>query len=150
MYNTEVRIMRIFNTYGPRIIPNDGRVISNFIIQALQGKHLSIYGEGNQTRSFFYVDDLIEGMINLMNSNFSQPINIGNPDEYTIKSIAELIIKKINPELKLIYTDLPQDDPLKRKPAINLAQLHLDWEPKIPLSEGINKTIDYFRDAIQN
>ena len=148
MHNTEVRIMRIFNTYGPRMLPNDGRVISNFIIQALKGEPLSIYGKGDQTRSFCYVDDLIEGMIRLMNSNFSQPINIGNPDEYSIKEIAELIIKKINPELKLIYKDLPKDDPLKRKPQIKLAELHLDWKPNISLSEGLNKTIEFFRDSL--
>ena len=148
MHNTDVRIMRIFNTYGPRMLPNDGRVISNFIIQALKGEPLSIYGKGDQTRSFCYVDDLIEGMIRLMNSDFSQPINIGNPDEYSIKEIAELIIKKINPELKLIYKDLPKDDPLKRKPQIKLAELHLDWKPNISLSEGLNKTIEFFRDSL--
>ena len=148
MHNTDVRIMRIFNTYGPRMLPNDGRVISNFIIQALKGEPLSIYGKGDQTRSFCYVDDLIEGMIRLMNSDFSQPINIGNPDEYSIKEIAELIIKKINPELKLIYKDLPKDDPLKRKPQIKLAELHLDWKPNISLSEGLNKTIEFFRNSL--
>ena len=130
------------------MLPNDGRVISNFIIQALKGEPLSIYGKGDQTRSFCYVDDLIEGMIRLMNSDFSQPINIGNPDEYSIKEIAELIIKKINPELKLIYKDLPKDDPLKRKPQIKLAELHLDWKPNISLSEGLNKTIEFFRNSL--
>ena len=148
MHNTDVRIMRIFNTYGPRMLPNDGRVISNFIVQALRGKPLTIYGEGIQTRSFCYVDDLIEGMIRLMNSNYSQPINIGNPDEYTIKEIAELIQKKINPDLKLIYKDLPKDDPLKRKPITKLAESHLNWKPKISLSEGLDKTIKYFSQII--
>ncbi len=148
IHNTEVRIMRIFNTYGPNMHPKDGRVISNFIVQALKGNPLSVYGKGDQTRSFCYVDDLIEGMIRLMNSDYSKPINVGNPDEHSIKEIAELIIKKINPKLKLIYKELPEDDPLKRRPVTKLAERYLNWYPKISLSEGLDKTIEYFKKII--
>lgn len=143
--NTNVKVMRIFNTYGPRMFPNDGRVVSNFILKALNNDPLSIYGNGSQTRSFCYVDDLVEGMIKLMNSGQKGPINFGNPNELTIKELAELIIKKINPELNIKYEELPEDDPIKRKPDIDLAKQLLGWEPKISLSEGMDLTINYFR-----
>ena len=143
--NTNVKVMRIFNTYGPRMFPNDGRVVSNFILKALNNDPLSIYGNGSQTRSFCYVDDLVEGMIKLMESGQKGPINFGNPNELTIKELAELIIKKINPELKIRYEELPEDDPIKRKPDIDLAKQLLGWEPKTSLSEGMDLTINYFR-----
>ena len=144
MHNVDIRIMRIFNTYGPRMLPNDGRVISNFVVQALQGKSLTVYGEGKQTRSFCFVDDLIKGMILLMNSSYKRPVNLGNPDEYSILNIAEIIRSKINPKLKIIHQPLPSDDPNRRKPNISLAKEYLDWEPKISLNNGLDKTINYF------
>jgi len=145
IHNVDVRIMRIFNTYGPRMHPFDGRVVSNFIVQALQNKPLTIYGDGSQTRSFCYQSDLIEGMIKLMNSNYRGPINIGNPCEFRILDLAEKIRAKINPNLRFILETLPQDDPLQRKPNIDLAKKELDWSPKISLEEGLNYTIDWFR-----
>ena len=148
MHATEIRVMRIFNTYGPRMLPNDGRVVSNFIVQALEGKPLTVYGDGSQTRSFCYVDDLIEGMIRLMNSEQSGPINIGNPDEFSIKQLAELVRNQINPELQILTQPLPEDDPLQRQPMIDLARRELQWEPKIQLREGLEKTISYFRESI--
>ncbi len=148
MHDTEIRVMRIFNTYGPRMLPEDGRVVSNFIVQALLGEALTIYGDGSQTRSFCYVDDLIEGMIRLMNGSHSGPMNIGNPNEFTILKLAELIRKKINPKLELINKPLPQDDPLQRQPVINLAQNELSWEPKVDLEEGLDKTILWFKENI--
>ena len=143
--NTNVKVMRIFNTYGPRMFPNDGRVVSNFILKALNNDPLSIYGNGSQTRSFCYVNDLVEGMIKLMDSEQNGPINFGNPNELTIKELAELIIKKINPELNIKYEELPEDDPIKRKPDIDLAKQLLGWVPKTSLSEGMDLTINYFR-----
>ena len=137
--------MRIFNTYGPRMRPDDGRVVSNFIFQALQGKPLSIYGNGNQTRSFCYVDDLIEGMITLMKSDLNTPINIGNPEEFKIIDLANKIKEIINPELEFIFKPLPEDDPLQRKPDITQAKTKLNWQPKVNLNDGINKTIDWFK-----
>ena len=145
MYDLEVKIMRIFNTYGPRMRSNDGRVVSNFIFQALQGKPLTIYGDGSQTRSFCYVDDLIEGMISLMNSNISTPVNIGNPEEFKIIQLANIIKNIINPNLKLIYKPLPEDDPSNRRPDISKARKHLQWQPKINFDKGINLTIDWFK-----
>ena len=145
MHSTEIRVMRIFNTYGPRMLPNDGRVISNFIVQALQKRPLTIYGDGKQTRSFCYVDDLIDGMIKLMNSNTSGPINIGNPGEFKIKDLAEIVRRKINPNLQLIQKQLPSDDPLQRKPIIEMAQKELKWQPTINLEEGLDKTIEWFK-----
>ncbi len=145
MHSTEIRVMRIFNTYGPRMLANDGRVVSNFITQALQGEPLTIYGDGRQTRSFCYVNDLIEGMIRLMNSDCSGPINIGNPGEFTIRQLAELVRKQINPNLKLINKPLPSDDPMQRKPVIDLALDKLNWTPKIPLEQGLKQTIDWFK-----
>ncbi len=145
MHQTEIRVMRIFNTYGPRMLPNDGRVVSNFITQALRGEPLSIYGDGSQTRSFCYVDDLIEGMIKLMNSDQVGPMNIGNPGEFTIRELATLVLQKINPKLKLTQNPLPADDPMQRKPVIDLAIKELDWEPKISLNEGLDRTISWFK-----
>ena len=148
MHNTEIRVMRIFNTYGPRMLPNDGRVVSNFIMQALKGEPITIYGDGHQTRSFCYVDDLIEGMIKLMNGEHTGPINIGNHREFTILQLAELTRQSINPNLELVKKALPEDDPLQRKPDITLAKRLLDWEPKIELEEGLSKTIKYFRQIL--
>ena len=149
MHGTEIRVARIFNTYGPRMLTNDGRVISNFIVQALTGKSLTINGDGSQTRSFCYVDDLIEGLILLMNSKQTGPINIGNPEQFTMNKLAELVREQINPELTFSIQPLPQDDPLQRQPLIELAKKHLNWEPKIALSQGLKKTISYFQDNLQ-
>ena len=143
-HKIDIKVMRIFNTYGPRMNLDDGRVISNFIVQSLRNQHLTIYGDGSQTRSFCYVDDLINGMIKLMNSDHNGPVNIGNPDEYTINQIAEIIIKLINPSLKITNNTLPQDDPLKRKPDISLANKLLGWEPEVTLKQGLKKTIPWF------
>ena len=149
MHGTEVRITRIFNTYGPRMLPDDGRVVSNFIVQALRGDALTIYGEGNQTRSFCYVDDLIEGLIRLMNSDQTGPINIGNPNEFTILELAQLIRNKINPSLPIIKKPLPEDDPMQRQPMIDLAKIKLGWEPTIELERGLDYTISYFKDRLK-
>ncbi len=148
IHEIDIRVMRIFNTYGPKMNLNDGRVVSNFIVQALKGKNLTIYGDGTQTRSFCYVDDLISGMVSLMNGNHCGPINIGNPNEFKIKELAELIIQKINPNLEISYLPLPQDDPLQRKPDISLARKELLWEPKINIKEGLEKTIPWFKEEI--
>ena len=148
IHGVDVRIMRIFNTYGPKMRSDDGRVISNFIVQALRNEELTIYGDGSQTRSFCYVDDLINGMNLLMESNFSKPINIGNPTEFTIKELALLIKDLINPRLGIIYKDLPQDDPKQRKPSIKLAKEKLNWEPEIQLQDGLIKTIDWFKNNL--
>ena len=148
MHMTDISVMRIFNTYGPRMLPNDGRVVSNFIVQALKNKDLTIYGDGTQTRSFCYVDDLIEGMIRLMNSKYIGPVNIGNPEEFTINQLANIIIKKINPNLGITYKDLPEDDPLQRKPDISRASEELSWQPKIQINEGIDLTINYFKEIL--
>ena len=150
MHGTEIRVMRIFNTYGPRMLPDDGRVVSNFIMQALRGEPLTIYGDGLQTRSFCYVDDLIEGMLRLMRSENPGPINIGNPREFTIKNLAELIRNRIQPNLQLISKPLPQDDPIQRQPLIDLAKKELDWEPLIQLEDGLTRTIDWFREQLGN
>ena len=149
MHGTEVRITRIFNTYGPRMLPDDGRVVSNFIVQALRGDALTIYGEGNQTRSFCYVDDLIEGLIRLMNSDQTGPINIGNPNEYTMLELAQLIRNKINPSLPIIKKPLPEDDPMQRQPMIDLAKIQLGWEPTIELERGLDNTITYFKERLE-
>ena len=145
MHNTEIRVARIFNTFGPRMLKDDGRVISNFIVQALNNKDLTIYGDGTQTRSFCYVSDLIEGICKLMNSNYSGPINLGNPLELTIKEIAEIIINKIDPSLNIIFKSLPEDDPRRRNPDISKAKKILNWEPNIELSKGLDETINYFK-----
>ena len=149
MHDVEIRVMRIFNTYGPRMLPNDGRVVSNFIVQALKGLPLTLYGDGSQTRSFCFVDDLVEGMIRLMNGSHPGPINIGNPGEFTIRQLAELIRAKVNPNLPLIEQPLPADDPLQRQPVIDLARKELDWEPSVALEDGISVTIEYFRKALK-
>jgi UDP-glucuronate decarboxylase len=143
--NVDIRVARIFNTYGPRMLENDGRVVSNFVVQALQGIPLTIYGDGNQTRSFCYVSDLVEGLIRLMNGDYIGPVNLGNPDEYTILQLAQTVQTMINPGVDLIYKPLPQDDPQRRKPDISRAQNFLQWSPSIPLQEGLALTIDDFR-----
>lgn len=150
MHGLEIKIMRIFNTYGPRMNPSDGRVVSNFIVQALKGEDITIYGDGSQTRSFCYVDDLIEGMVRLMASraDFTGPCNLGNPGEFTILQLAEKVIALTGSSSQIIYRPLPSDDPLQRKPVIELAKRHLDWEPHIALEEGLKKTIDYFKRVI--
>jgi len=147
-HGTEIRVMRIFNTYGPRMLPDDGRVVSNFIVQALQGKPLTLYGEGSQTRSFCYVDDLIAGMMALMNGNHPGPINIGNPGEFTIRQLAELVRDRIDPSLPLTTQPLPQDDPLQRQPVIDLARHELGWEPQVSVEEGLAPPIAYFRERL--
>ena len=139
-----IRIARIFNTYGPRLNSNDGRVISNFIVAALKGEPITIYGDGSQTRSFCYVDDTVDGLIRLMNSDYYLPVNIGNPNEMTIKQIAEKILKMIDTTSKIVYKNLPEDDPMRRCPDIRKAQIILDWQPKIALDEGLRRTIAYF------
>lgn len=142
----ETRIIRIFNTYGPRMLPDDGRVVSNFIVQALKGEKLTIYGEGNQTRSFCYVDDLVDGMIRMMNTeNFIGPVNLGNPGEFTILELATMIQAKLGVKDSITFMPLPSDDPRQRCPDISLAKQKLGWEPKIELSEGLDKAIAYFR-----
>tara|TARA_Y100001968_G_scaffold333785_1_gene399462 strand:- start:3882 stop:4796 length:915 start_codon:yes stop_codon:yes gene_type:complete len=148
MHNVEIRIARIFNTYGPRMVPNDGRVVSNFIVQALRGDSLTIYGNGSQTRSFCYVDDLVEGLIRLMESNYSEPVNLGNPNEFTIYQLAEIIRSKINSSLIFEKKDFPMDDPLQRKPIIDRAFKVLDWKPTINLNDGLDKTITYFKERL--
>ena len=148
MHGVEIRVVRIFNTYGPRMLPDDGRVVSNFIVQALKGEPLTLYGDGSQTRSFCYVDDLVEGLIRLMNGAHTGPINIGNPGEFTIRQLAELVRARINPDLPLIEQPLPADDPLQRQPVIALAQQELGWQPTVPLEQGLEPTIAYFREAI--
>lgn len=144
--NVEIRVARIFNTYGPKMQPNDGRVVSNFIVQSLKGEDITIYGDGNQTRSFCFVDDLIDGLIGFMEleENFPGPINMGNPTEFTILELAENVIRLTKSKSKVVFKVLPQDDPVQRKPNIELAQRKLGWEPKIQLEEGLTKTIEYF------
>ncbi len=145
MHDLSIRVIRIFNTYGPRMLPNDGRVVSNFITQSLMDKDISIYGDGSQTRSFCFVDDLIEGFIRVMEGDYSGPVNIGNPNEISIGELALKIKNKINKNLKIIYKELPKDDPLKRKPSIEIAKNKYDWQPKVELDNGLDKTINYFR-----
>ncbi|HMO14098.1 MAG TPA: SDR family oxidoreductase [Pirellulaceae bacterium] len=147
MHKLDIRIVRIFNTYGPRMHPFDGRVVSNFIRQALNNEEITVFGDGSQTRSFCYRDDLVEGFIRLMNSEepLYFPINMGNPGEYTIKQLAELTIELTGASSKLVYKDLPADDPTRRRPDISLASKHLAWHPTVPLREGLKKTIDWFK-----
>jgi UDP-glucuronate decarboxylase len=147
MNRINIRVVRIFNTYGPRMHPYDGRVVSNFIRQALTGDDITIFGDGSQSRSFCYRDDLIEGMIRMMNApdDVTGPINIGNPGEFTIKELAEQVIALTGSKSKLVYEPLPQDDPTQRQPDITLAKKHLKWEPKVPLKDGLAKTIEWFR-----
>lgn len=149
-HNLDIKVARIFNTYGPRMHPNDGRVVSNFIVQALRGENITIYGDGSQTRSFCYVDDLIEGFVRLMASpkDVTGPINLGNPGEFTIKQLAEMVIQMTGGKSKLVFEALPQDDPKQRRPDISLAKKTLDWEPKIKLENGLEKTIEHFRKIV--
>ncbi|NRB60282.1 MAG: SDR family oxidoreductase [Winogradskyella sp.] len=149
--DVKIKIVRIFNTYGPRMHPNDGRVVSNFIVQALQNHDITVYGQGDQTRSFQYVDDLVDGMIKTMNTDdsFTGPVNIGNPGEFTILELAEKVIELTGSKSKIVYQPLPSDDPLMRKPDISLAKKALDWEPTIKLEDGLTKTIAFFKDAIK-
>jgi UDP-glucuronate decarboxylase len=142
----DVRIVRIFNTYGPRMHPYDGRVVSNFIRQAIAGEDITLFGDGSQTRSFCYRDDLVEAIIRMMNvEDFVGPVNIGNPDEFTIRELGELVIKHCKSSSQLVMRDLPADDPTRRRPDISLAKAKLNWEPKVKLAEGLSKTIDWFR-----
>ena len=150
IHNLDIRIMRIFNTYGPRMRANDGRVVSNLICQALQNKPLTIYGDGLQTRSFCYVDDLIDGMFNLMKSKINSPTNIGNPEEITILELAKKIKGKINPKLEIVFKPLPQDDPLKRQPDIMKAKSDLRWWPKTSLDNGLDKTVSWFKNSLDD
>mgnify|MGYP000744678183 CR=1 FL=1 len=149
-HNLDIKVVRIFNTYGPRMHPNDGRVVSNFIVQALQGKDITIYGDGQQTRSFCYVDDLIDAMVRMMNSEqgFTGPVNIGNPGEFTMLQLAETVLKLSGSKSKIVYQPLPSDDPKQRQPNIDLAKAKLGWQPKVHLEDGLKETIAYFRKVV--
>ncbi len=147
-FGTDTRVVRIFNTYGARMLENDGRVVSNLIVQALRGIPLTVYGDGSQTRSFCYVSDLVEGLLRLMAGDYCLPVNLGNPDEYTILQLAQAVQSMINPDTEIIYKPLPQDDPRRRRPNIGLAQKYLNWEPEVPLAEGLAKTISDFRQRL--
>lgn len=151
-HNLDIKVGRIFNTYGPRMRPDDGRVISNFIVQALTGKDITVYGKGDQTRSFCYVDDLVEGILRLMTTEkgVTGPMNLGNPIEYTILEIAEIVIDQIGSKSKIIFEPLPEDDPKQRQPDISFAKSELNWEPKTQLKEGLDKTIHYFDQILSN
>lgn len=144
----DIRIVRIFNTYGPNMDMNDGRVVSNFIVQALQNQDITIYGDGSQTRSFCYVDDLVDGLIKMTNANYIGPVNLGNPSERTILDFAKLIIEMTGSKSKIVYKDLPSDDPMQRKPDITLAKEKLNWQPKTDIKEGLEKTIKYFESKL--
>jgi UDP-glucuronate decarboxylase len=145
-----IRVVRIFNTYGPRMDPNDGRVVSNFIVQALTGQDITVYGDGSQTRSFCYVDDLIEGLVRMMNAPdaFTGPVNLGNPFEFSMLELAEAVIRLTGSRSEIVFRPLPQDDPLQRRPDISLAKKRLQWEPTIELDEGLEKTIEYFKEIL--
>ena len=146
-YGVDIRVIRIFNTYGPRMLENDGRVVSNFIVQALHNKDITIYGSGEQTRSFCYVDDLVDGLIKMMEQDgFVGPVNLGNPSEMRILDLAKMIIEKTGSSSKLVFKELPEDDPVKRKPDIALAKEMLNWKPCVDISDGLDKTIEYFRE----
>lgn len=144
----EIRVVRIFNTYGPRMLENDGRVVSNFIVQALRNQPLTVYGKGEQTRSFCYVSDLVDGFIRMMNSEYTGPVNLGNPGEYTILELAQAVKQMVNPDVDIQFEPLPQDDPRRRQPDITRAKTWLGWEPKIPLQEGLKLTVEDFRSRI--
>ena len=148
--HVNIKIVRIFNTYGPRMAPDDGRVVSNFIVQALRGEDITVFGDGSQTRSFCYVDDMIDGLIRMMGTpkGFLGPVNLGNPAEFTILELAEILIRMTGSRAKIVFKPLPQDDPTQRKPDITLAQKKLGWQPHVPLKEGLAKTIEYFRGVI--
>jgi UDP-glucuronate decarboxylase len=143
--DVDIRVARIFNTYGPRMLENDGRVVSNFVVQALRGQSLTVYGEGQQTRSFCFVSDLVDGLMRLMNGDQVGPVNLGNPDEYTILQLAKAVQEMVNPELAIDFRPLPQDDPRRRKPDITKAKTWLNWQPSVPLREGLQMTIEDFR-----
>lgn len=151
-HQLEIKVMRIFNTYGPRMHPNDGRVVSNFIVQALKGENITIYGDGQQTRSFCYVDDLIDGMLRLMDSqaDFTGPVNIGNPGEFTMLELAEHVLRLVGGHSRLVHMPLPSDDPKQRQPDIVLAKTQLGWEPKVCLEDGLKETIAYFRKTLND
>jgi UDP-glucuronate decarboxylase len=151
-HNLKIKVIRIFNTYGPRMRLDDGRVISNFIVQALKDENITVYGDGSQTRSFCYVDDMVEGIVKMMDSRdeFTGPVNLGNPREFTILELAEKVIQFTDSKSKIIYKPLPEDDPIQRQPNINLAKKELNWEPKVLFEEGIKKTIDYFERLLNN
>jgi UDP-glucuronate decarboxylase len=151
-HKLRIKVARIFNTYGPRMHPNDGRVVSNFIVQALKGEPITVYGEGSQTRSFCYVDDLIDGLVRLMNSpdDFTGPVNLGNPQEFTILELARKVIEQTNSKSQIAFKPLPSDDPLRRQPDISLAKKHLGWAPAVPLGDGLRSTITYFTAATAN
>jgi UDP-glucuronate decarboxylase len=144
----DIRVARIFNTYGPRMLENDGRVVSNFVFQALRGKSITVYGDGSQTRSFCYVSDLVDGLIRLMNGQFIGPINLGNPDEYKIVELAQVVQELVNPDVSLRFEPLPQDDPRRRRPDITRAQEWLGWQPSVPLREGLKATVEDFRERL--
>lgn len=146
--DVEIRVARIFNTYGSRMFEQDGRVVSNFVVQTLQGKPLTVYGDGSQTRSFCYVSDLVEGLMRLMNGEHTGPINLGNPDEYTILELAQAVQKMVNPDAEIIFKPLPQDDPKRRRPDITKAKSLLGWQPTVPLQEGLKMTVEDFRDRV--
>ena len=148
--NVNVRVARIFNTYGPRMNENDGRVVSNFIMQALRGEELTIYGDGSQTRSFQYIHDLVDGLILLMNNDSHEPVNLGNPDEYTIRSLAELVRDEVNPHCTIKTLEAPVDDPKRRKPDITRAEATLGWKPTWPVRQGIQETVQYFRRQMES
>lgn len=149
-HNVDIKVMRIFNTYGPRMHPSDGRVVSNFIVQALRGEDITIYGDGQQTRSFCYVDDLIEGMLRLMDTEagFTGPVNIGNPGEFSMLELAELVLSLTGSKSKLVFQPLPSDDPRQRQPDITVAKEKLGWEPQVPLRDGLERTIAYFKTVV--
>lgn len=148
MYGTDIRVVRIFNTYGPYMDPQDGRVVSNFIMQALRGEDITLYGDGSQTRSFCYVSDMVEGLVRMMeqDSGFIGPVNLGNPAEITVRELAETVIPMIDPSLRMVCVELPSDDPTRRRPDISLAGEKLGWAPSVPLKEGLARTVGYFRD----
>jgi UDP-glucuronate decarboxylase len=151
-HQLEIKVVRIFNTYGPFMHPNDGRVVSNFIVQALRGQDITIYGDGSQTRSFCYVDDLIEGFVRMMATprEITGPFNMGNPIEFTIKELAETVLQMVGGKSNLVFQPLPQDDPKQRRPNITLARENLGWEPKVMLNEGLEKTVSYFRTLLKS
>ncbi len=148
-HKVDIRVIRIFNTYGPRMIPDDGRVVSNFIVQAIKGEDITIYGDGSQTRSFCYVDDLVNGIIKMMETeNFIGPVNLGNEGEFTVKELAELVVKEVGSKSKIVYKPLPQDDPTRRKPNLALAKEKLGYSTTVPLIDGVRRTIDYFKKSL--
>ena len=148
--NVEVRVARIFNTFGPRMHPNDGRVVSNFIIESLQNKDMTIYGDGKQTRSFQYVSDLVDGLHALMNGNYNMPVNLGNPSEFTIRDFAEHIQRMTNSSSKVVYLPKSEDDPQQRRPDISTAKREINWEPKVKVDQGLQNTIDYFSAVLKD